>query len=149
MQRLLPVALLAVLCAPLASAQDAKPDAAPLRVLFVGHDPSDRKIPFADMAEPRTYQLYRERTSAFESLLRYHFEDVRVVYGKDYEVSMSDDVDVTIFDTLPNPLHDPERDRGAPRQNSYLPETFSRPALTISMNSARIGEPIGLKHDWL
>ena len=119
-----------------------------LRVLLVGHDPEAPQVMFRQLAKPRTFRLYRERTAAWESLLRYHFEHVKVVYGKDYEVAMSDDFDVTIFDARPKELTSAQR-QPQYRPASYLPESFDRPAILIAENSPRIGEPIGLKLDWL
>ncbi len=117
-------------------------------VLFVGNDPAAPKVPFRDLAKARTFKLYRERTAAFEALLRYHFENVKVAYGEDYRVEMSDDFDVTIFDTLPKALTKAVR-QPVYKAATYLPESFDRPALLIADNTPRIGEPIGLKLDWL
>ena len=125
-----------------------------LRVLLVGHDPAAPQVPFTDMAKERTYRLYRERTAAFEALLRYHFADVRVVYAGDYSPEMSDDVDVTVFDARPKQrAADGEADgdgaSSSYRPPSYLPASFDRPALMIAETSPLIGEPLGLKLDWL
>ncbi|MCR9248650.1 MAG: hypothetical protein NXI31_26785, partial [bacterium] len=90
---------------PAASADESRE----LRVLFVGHDPEAPKVAFRQLAKPRTFQLYRERTAAFEALLRYHFENVTVVHGEDYLASMSDDYDVTVFDTRPKPIRPLQR----------------------------------------
>ena len=126
-----------------------------LRVLFVGQDPNNLKVMFSDMAKKRTHQLYRERTSAWESLLRYHFKNVTVVHGEDYRVEMSDEVDVTIFDVPPKELTSAKRGKdpvtGEPTYQAatYLPESFDRPAIMIGANAPRIGEPLGLKLDWL
>ncbi|MFT4842063.1 MAG: hypothetical protein ACJA0V_001995 [Planctomycetota bacterium] len=142
----------------LASLESASPASAAredLRVLFVGQDATDLKIMFSSMAVPRTRQLYRERTAAWESLLRYHFEHVTVVHGEDYRVEMSDDVDVTIFDVPPKALTavkrgtDPDTGKSTYQAATYLPESFDRPAIMISASAPRIGEPLGLKLDWL
>lgn len=126
-----------------------------LRVLFVGHDPAAPKIASYDADNPRTQALHRERTAAWESLLRYHFANVKVVHGDDYAVAMSDDVDVTIFDTQPKAIteavrgKDPVTGKNTYKAATYLPESFDRPALMISQVSSRIGEPLGSKLDWL
>lgn len=139
----------------LASASPASAAREDLHVLFVGQDPADLKIMFSSMAVPRTRQLYRERTAAWESLLRYHFEHVTVVHGEDYRVEMSDDVDVTIFDVPPKALTavkrgtDPDTGKSTYQAATYLPESFDRPAIMISASAPRIGEPLGLKLDWL
>ncbi|MCP3917229.1 MAG: hypothetical protein GY711_16900 [bacterium] len=152
--RILALALLAAIPALAAAQEEAS--RSDLRVLLVGHDPADPKVPIASTATKRTYELYRERTAAWEALLREHFADVRVVHRGDYEASLSDEVDVTIFDARPKRLAPAVRERhGAAGQNrlqgraTYLPSDFSRPALTISENSPGIGEPLGLKLDWL
>ncbi|HEX5051915.1 MAG TPA: hypothetical protein VFZ65_09100 [Planctomycetota bacterium] len=152
---LIPLAAL-LLFGAFAGAQDASPATkSGLRVLLVGQDPAAPKLPFADMAKERTLRLYRERTAAWEALLRYHFENVRVVHGEDYAIEMSNDADVTIFDCRPKALT-PRVDEKDPRTGeriykaaTYLPESFDRPALMIAENSPLIGEPIGLKLDWL
>lgn len=152
------VLILALVAVPAAAQGNAEAGAgaqAGLRVLFVGHDPAAPGVPFRDMATARTYALYRERTAAFEALLRYHFEDVHVVHGEDYEVGMSDTVDVTIFDARPKRMtpevrkRDPKTGEWDYRPATYLPESFDRPALMIAENSPRIGEPLGLKLDWM
>lgn len=139
------------------AAPEATPASAPaeLRVLLVGHDPARPKVVFPQLAKERTFRLYRERTAAWEALLRYHFAHVTVVHGDDYRVEMSDDVDVTVFDCRPAQLEaaredkDPETGATVYRRASYLPESFDRPAVLIAENAPLIGEPIGLKLDWL
>ena len=126
-----------------------------LRVLFVGQDPAAPQIGYADAEKARTLPLLRERTGAWEALLRYHFKNVTVVYGADYEASMSDAVDVTIFDALPKPLveavreQDPDTGEWSYEPPVYLPDDFSRPALAIAHHTPRIGEALGTKLDWL
>ena len=140
---------------PAAPAGPAPTAKSKLRVLLVSHDPQDPKVPFPQMATERTYALYRERAAAFEKFLREHFEHVQLVYGADYERSMSDAVDVTVFDARPTPIKEAVRqvdDAGrvvSYRPEQYLPTDFDRPALLISENSARIGEGLQLKLDWL
>jgi len=126
-----------------------------LRVLFVGHDPVAPKIASYDKGDPRKQALFRERTAAWESLLRYHFQNVTVVHGTDYKVEMSDAVDVTVFDAVPTALteavrgKDPKTGKPTYKAATYLPKSFDRPALMISNVSSRIGEPLGSKLDWL
>ncbi len=155
------VILFCLTCSSWSSGQDLPTGAAAptkkseLRVLFVGHDPAAPQVPFADMAKGRTLELYKERTPAFDAFLRERFSHVTVVYGPKYTVDMSDQVDVTIFDSRPKALTpsqrdvDPKTGQTHYKPATYLPETFTRPALTISENSPRIGEPVGLKLDWL
>lgn len=157
MKRLITLALGATfLTASLAAAtQEASAQKSDLRVLLVSHDPAAPKLAFASMADERTLELYKERASAFETFLKEHFESVQLVYGDSYTAAMSDAVDVTLFDARPKALSpagevtDPETGETSHQRASYLPESFSRPALMIAENSPLIGEPIGLKLDWL
>ena len=147
--------VLALATVATADEEASKPEARTLRILYVGQDPERPRPPFAKMAKKRTYALFRERTAAFEALLRYHFKEVRVVHGANYQVEMSDDVDVTIFDNLPKAItrarreKDPETGQLTYTPPTYLPRSFDRPALMISHNSAWIGESLGLKLDWM
>ncbi|MFT7619178.1 MAG: hypothetical protein ACI97A_002828 [Planctomycetota bacterium] len=137
------------------NAQETTKEDVGLRVLLVAHDPEAPSIPFASSATSRTYALYRERTAAFEALLRYHFKHVKVVYGADYTSAISDNFDVTVFDARPKALSPSSRNENPTtgeidfKPARYLPESFNRASLTISDNSPRIGEPLGLKLDWL
>jgi len=119
--------------APLALAQDS-PAKSSLRILLVGQDPLRPKLHSPPLAAERTYELYFERTAAFETFLHEHFANVRVAYGRQYAAWMSDVADVTLFDTAPN---------------SRLPHDFARPALMTAGTSSKIGRPLGLKLDWL
>lgn len=123
-----------VVSTPAAAAFQDEVKRSPLRVLLVAHDPESPQVSFPDMATERTQELYRERKGAFESLLRAHFENVRVVHGAEYSADLSDAADVTVFDVRPA---------------RPLARSFSRPALMIGEASPRIGEPLGLKLDWL
>lgn len=142
----LTAALLSLLAPALAQDAAAHHADAQLRVLLVANDPAAPTITFRQMAKPRTFALYRERTAAWEALLRYHFEHVTVVHGADYEVAMSDAADVTIFDTRPKVIAPPS---GPGQRPAFLPASFDRPAILIAENAPLIGEPIGLKLDWL
>ncbi len=155
MTRLHSAVFTAALFVPLAGAfaQGAATDASTtprdtLRVLLVGHDPASPKVPFRQLAKERTFRLYRERTAAFEALLRYHFENVEVVYGEDYVPAMSETADVTIFDCRPKALKEVVREPKY-RPAEYLPSDFDSPAILIAENSPWIGEPVGSKFDWL
>jgi len=148
-------ALLGFALAGSTPAQESTPSKSPLRVLFVGHNPESPNMMFADIGTPRTVELYKERTSSFEAFLNQRFAQVTVVYGADYSVEMSDKVDVTIFDTRPKKLKESTRDLNPEtgemdyKPAEYLPIEFDRPALLIAENSPQIGEPLGLKLDWL
>ncbi|MEM1453437.1 MAG: hypothetical protein AAF957_28520 [Planctomycetota bacterium] len=130
------IALLACLVAgapALAGPQENAPKSA-LRVLLVAHDPSSPQVSFPDMATERTHALYSERRDAFAALLREHFQNVRVVHASQYTPAMSGEEDVTVFDARPA---------------RELDRSFSHPALMIGETSPRMGEPLGLKLDWL
>ena len=149
----LSVLALALCCTGLAA--QVAPAKSELEILFVGHDPKAPQRPFGSAFDgnDRLKQLYMERTQSFTKFLRSRFEKVRVVLAAEYRVEMSNEVDVTIFDARPKPLTkqtnrvDPKTGQRVPA--SYLPRSFDRPALTIAENSPRIGEPLGLKLDWL
>lgn len=150
MQQLIPALALAGLAlSPSALPQDAVPAKSSLKVLLVSHDPETPQVPFKDMAHERHAELYGERAALWEALLAEHFEHVSLVYGEQYEASMSDAVDVTIFDAKPPVAKEAVRDGMNYEPAEYLPRTFDRPALMISENSPRLGEPLGLKLDWL
>ncbi|MFT4540983.1 MAG: hypothetical protein ACI841_004492 [Planctomycetota bacterium] len=150
--------LATLIAAPLCSAitaQGSSIQKSDLRVLYVGDDPEAPKIMFADSADARTVELYQERNSAFTAFLTRRFANVSMVHGDDYNAELSDDVDVTIFDTRPKALTpssrdiDPDTGEMDYKPATYLPDDFDRPALMISANSPVIGEPLGLKLDWL
>ena len=150
------VVLVLVLMTAFAAAQSPAPHFEnDLRVLLVGNDPSAPSAGMMDKQLARTLPLLRERTATWEALLRYHFANVTVVYGNDYRVEMSDQHDVTIFDTRPKALTprvnktDPKTGERIYKAASYLPPSYDHATITISDNSPRIGEPLGLKLDWL
>lgn len=126
-----------------------------LRVLFVGHDPENPQITFADPDDPKVRALVAERTASFRGLLERHFEAPRVIHASEYKPSMSEQVDVTIFDALPNALKEAKRDKD-PRTGEhtyepaeYLPATYDRPTLAVASTVADLGETLGWKLDWL
>ena len=122
-----------------------------LRVLFVGNDPKQDYSPRSYQTGPdadRFDELMKERTPAFEKLLREHFETVTVVIGKDYQVALSDDYDVTVFDVLPPPIG--EREVAGWKKKIRLPADFSNPAVMIGnvapMTLGRFGWDLRLDH---
>lgn len=145
------LALLACLTASPAAASAPPPLAqkSDLRVLLVTHDPESPRVPIPSIATDRTHELYRERGPAFEAFLREHFEHVEAVVGMDYREEMSEGVDVTVFDSPPLRTDDFGGSSGPTVRERTLNRNFSRPALMIGYASPRIGEPIGLKLDWL
>ncbi len=150
--------LLALACAlhycaspSLAQSNQAKSN---LKVLVVSHDPENPKSVFAK-EEPRTLELLGERAALWDAFLQEHFNDVRVVYGPDYKVEMSEQADVTLFDVRPPALKkssrttNPETGEEQYHAAEYLPADFTHAALMIAENSPLIGEPLGSKLDWL
>lgn len=107
----------------------------PLRVLYVGYDPQKpmpAKLVWYMPSEKRYAEFYKSRMPAFKSFLEKNFTVVKTVDGRDYDVKMSDSVDVTIFDAYP----------------VNLPANFDRPAILLAAVAPDIGMPIGLKFDW-
>lgn len=139
---------------PALAQESSTKDKSPLRVLLVSHDPQAPQVLPVDMTW-RTLELYKERAASWKALLNEHFAQVTLVYGPAYDVTMSDAVDVTVFDARPKAISDvgmvtnPVRGEESHKRASYLPRSFTRPALMISENSPLIGEPLGLKLDWL
>ena len=111
------------------------PSKIPLRVLYVGYDPQKpmpAKLVWFMPSEKRYAEFYKSRMPAFKSFLEKNFTEVKTVDGRDYDVKMSDSVDVTIFDAYP----------------VNLPANFDRPAILMAAVAPDIGIPIGLKFDW-
>jgi hypothetical protein len=106
-----------------------------LRILYVGYDPQKpmpAKLVWYMPSEKRYAEFYKTRMPAFKSFLEKNFNEVKTVDGRDYDVKMSDAVDVTIFDAYP----------------VNLPADFNRPAILMAAVAPDIGMPIGLKFDW-
>ena len=101
-----------------------------LRVLYVGPDPDDPpEVPSYITHADRHVELVVERMPAFQAFLEEHFEQVTVVKVADYDASMSDEHDVTVFDAQPKPIDTVEVD-GYPRK-VRLPPDFDSPAVTV------------------
>ncbi len=111
------------------------PSKIPLRVLYVGYNPQKpmpAKLVWYMPSEKRYAEFYKSRMPAFKSFLEKNFTVVKTVDGRDYDVKMSDSVDVTIFDAYP----------------VKLPANFDRPAILMAAVAPDIGISIGLKFDW-
>ena len=129
-----------------------------LKILFVGYEPSKVVVTDGDRLSKnpeRAAQLRRERTPAFENLLKQNFKTVKVVYADDYKQSMSADYDVTIFDAAPHKIKNEVLEKDASGKPigfhpaEYLTPDFSDAALLISTTAPSIGEPLQYKMDWL
>ena len=134
------IVLVVAFATTIAFAKDANkapvtPSKIPLRVLYVGYDPQKpmpAKLVWYMPSEKRYAEFYKSRMPAFKSFLEKNFIAVKTVDGRDYDVKMSDSVDVTIFDAYP----------------VKLPANFDRPAILLAAVAPDIGIPIGLKFDW-
>lgn len=132
----------------------------PLKVLFVGYDPS-KPMPQATRSYPGMMSKelftaeYPVRMPAFKQLLSTYFTGVQTMDCRDWKPSDSDPYDVTIFDFKPNPLpataaaSATANGKAAPSRPKYLPDNFAKPVVFISSTAAEMGEGIGLKLDWL
>jgi hypothetical protein len=103
-----------------------------LTVLYVGLDPEqpvpDKLVRYAGAHTERQRELFAERTPAFMAFLKEHFEKVGFVSGDDYEATLSNDYDVTIFDTQPKVLSE---GAAGSHQRMRLPDGFDRPSIMI------------------
>ncbi len=133
-----------------AQAQVKKSD---VSVLYVGGsadmDAIGEKV---DSAELR--KSVAERTASFEKMLKHYFKTVKAVQGADYEMGMSENYDVTIFDGKPKELTPAklvQDEQGNPidyTPATYLTEDFDRPAIVVAEMGSTLGSSIGLKTDW-
>lgn len=110
-----------------------------LRVLFVGHDPTQEvAVPSyaSGVAAKRLPELRKERMGAYQMLLKQYFESPKFIASAEYRVKMSDDFDVTVFDVLPPAID--EIDMGTWKRKLRLPKGFDRPAVMIGDVAPRI-----------
>lgn len=148
-RKLLTIGILCCLCIG-AQAQVKKSD---VSVLYVGGsadmDAVGEKV---DSAELR--RSVAERTASFEKILKHYFKTVKAVQGADYEMGMSKNYDVTIFDGKPKELTPAklvQDEQGNPidyTPATYLTEDFDRPAIVVAEMGSTLGSSIGLKTDW-
>ena len=148
-RKLLTIGILCCLCIG-AQAQVKKSD---VSVLYVGGsadmDAIGEKV---DSAELR--KSVAERTASFEKMLKHYFKTVKAVQGADYEMGMSENYDVTIFDGKPKELTPAklvQDEQGNPvdyTPATYLTEDFDRPAIVVAEMGSTLGSSIGLKTDW-
>ena len=101
-----------------------------LRVLYVGPHPTKLpRVPSYVTNADRMIELIQERPAAFKRFLETHFQNVRIERAEDYDATMSNEVDVTIFDAQPDPVEEREVN-GFPKR-FRLPADFDRPALMV------------------
>ncbi|WP_413668383.1 protein-disulfide reductase DsbD domain-containing protein [Mucilaginibacter sp. Mucisp86] len=106
-----------------------------LHVLYVGYDPAKPKpdhITYYSTAAGAVDEAWKTRMADFKAFLETRFEKVDVVDARDYDASMSANVDVTIADAGP----------------IKLPANFDRPIILMHQLAPDMGMPIGLKFDW-
>ena len=131
-----------------------------LRVLYVGDHPNriEQSPSASNIYRNEQGQIpkwYRNRTSSFERLLSQYFVEVAIVYSDEYQESVSDNYDVTVFGDLPKPMKgeivetDENGDVVRFEAAQYLSPNFDNASLLIGFVSAAIGEPLELKMDWL
>lgn len=95
----------------------------------------------------RLQKMKVQRFNSFKSFLQSKFKKVKCIDASEYDYTMSDTWDVTIFDGLPKPINNVEK--GSRTTAEYLPQDFSRPVLCIANASEDIGRSVGSKNDWL
>lgn len=79
-------------------------------------------------------KMKAQRFNSFKSFLQSKFKKVKCIDASQYDYTMSDAWDVTIFDS---------------KIEKSLPMNFSRPVLCIADASEHVGRSVGTKNDWL
>lgn len=143
--------LIALLCATGLQAQKKQS----LKVLFVGGTPDFNTVGLAQKPDSlNVLKSAKKRTAAWTALLKKYFTTVKSIQGSDYQQSMSDNYDVTIFDGRPKAIRERQfiYDANGEVTNiipaAYLTPDFNRPALTIAEMGEDIGRSLGVKSDW-
>lgn len=131
----------------------------PLKVLFVGYDPSKPLPEFSRsypgmMSKEEFIKEYPVRMPAFQKLLSEYFSLVKTIDCRDWKPADSEPFDVTIFDFKTTPLEETRTEKGANGETKYipakyLPDNFSKPVVFIASTADEMGRGIGLKLDWL
>lgn len=97
----------------------------------------------------------QERQASFGNLLSTYFTTVKTMQAKDWTPEISKAYDVTIFDGVPPVAEKKQKEYvyqgkvSSYSVNTYLPEDYDCPSLTIASIGNRIGQPYGCKNDWL
>nr|WP_315242268.1 hypothetical protein [uncultured Flavobacterium sp.] len=127
-----------------------------ISVLYVGFDPA---VPVSEelinspagtgaMSPERFREDVKTRYNAFESYLKNYFTTVKSVDARSYNMDMSKNYDVTIFDQTINPW-EKRQDPPNYKPAKYLTEDFDFPTVFIGHTAPQLGGSIGLKLDWL
>ncbi|MGN6399805.1 MAG: hypothetical protein ACTHMD_05090 [Flavisolibacter sp.] len=153
------IILLAFACASNTAWAQNGHSKSPLKVLFVGYDPSKPLPEFSRsypgmMSKEQFIAEYPVRMPAFKTLLSDYFAEVRTMDCRDWKPADSDPFDVTIFDFKTTPLEEARTEQGANGETKYipakyLPDNFSKPVVFIASTADEMGRAIGLKLDWL
>ena len=109
--------------------------AIPMRVLYVGYDPTrpmPEKTVYYMIPDSLLPPIYKARMKDWSGFLHSQFTTVKTVDVRDFTATMSDSVDVTILDAGP----------------VALPMDFDRPMILLHAMAPNVGLPIGLKFDW-
>ncbi|MCK0131652.1 hypothetical protein MWU59_09070 [Flavobacteriaceae bacterium F08102] len=133
-----------------------------ISVLYVGYS-ADKPMPenlasasiSGGMTAERFKAEYGKRMPAFKSLLEKYFTTVKIVDARDYNESMSKEVDVTVFDEAPTPIkprvinNDPVTGEFVSMEPAkYVSDDFNSAAVFIGHTSSVIGSSLGSKLDW-
>lgn len=131
----------------------------PLKILFVGYDPSRALPEFTrsypgGMSKEEFIAEYPVRMPAFKKLLTQYFSNVKTEDCRDWKPADSDPYDVTIFDFKPNAIEEARQVKKADGSIDYisaryLPDNFSKPVVFIASTADEMGRSLGLKLDWL
>ena len=131
-----------------------------IRVLYVGYDPAvpipdslQDKISITGGASPERFTVeYASRMPAFKTYLENYFITVKTVDARSYEMNMSADYDVTIFDEVIRPwkarVYERKEGRTIYEPAKFLTEDFSYAAIFIGHTAPTMGESVGSKLDW-
>jgi hypothetical protein len=128
MKKILLITLLLLLIQGITYAKNVVPsaDKMSLSVLYVGYDPAKAKpehINYYSTSAAAINEAWKTRMVDFKAFLLIRFSKVEVVDVRDYNVAMSDKVDVTIMDAGP----------------VKLPVGFNRPMILMHEMAPNVG----------
>jgi len=151
MKKLIPIATLALLVVFTPLSAQKKTD---LRILFVGGS-SDHYLMGGVKADSSEQRKSADiRTASFSKLLNQYFKNVKAINVSEYNPSLSESYDVTIFDGKPVPwrkqkyIYDDKGKISGVIPAAYLPDNYNCPTLCIAEYSNEVGRSLGIKNDW-
>lgn len=127
---------------------------ADLRILFVGGSSDFYTMGGAKVDSIEQKKSADIRTASFGKLLKQYFKNVSVINAAEYNPTLSDSYDVTIFDGKPTPwrkkkmIYDDKGNVIDVIPPAYLPMDYSSPTLCIAEYSNELGLSLGIKNDW-